>query len=224
MNKITTEPLEADPRTVQEWLREDRAVLVDVRETSEYEQEHIPGALLVPLSCFEADLFPSLEHKTLVLHCAIGKRSAAAAKQLAQSGYGQPIVNMAGGINGWKDAGLPTEVMHEAEEDEPKCPPASPHPGSVLEGEFLTPLGLGQSHLARRLGISPRRVNEIVRGRRALTPDTALRLARYFSTTPDFWLRLQMEHDLAKTCARSGRAIEQEVQPRHIRKIAAPAG
>ena len=70
------------------------------------------------------------------------------------------------------------------------------HPGHFLESRFLKPLNLSQEALARELGISRRRVNEIVNGRRGLTPDTALRLARYFRTGPELWLHLQAAWDL----------------------------
>jgi addiction module HigA family antidote len=70
------------------------------------------------------------------------------------------------------------------------------HPGQFLESRFLRPLDLSQEALAKALGISRRRVNEIVNGRRALTPDTALRLARYFDTGPELWLHLQAAWDL----------------------------
>ncbi|NQU56784.1 MAG: rhodanese-like domain-containing protein, partial [Rhodospirillales bacterium] len=66
---------EADVETVARWLANGEALLVDVRETSEFEQEHIPGAMLVPLSMLDADTFPRITIKKLVLHCAIGKRS-----------------------------------------------------------------------------------------------------------------------------------------------------
>lgn len=70
------------------------------------------------------------------------------------------------------------------------------HPGRFLESRFLKPLALSQDALARELGISRRRVNEIVNGRRGLTADTALRLARYFRTGPELWLHLQAAWDL----------------------------
>lgn len=69
-------------------------------------------------------------------------------------------------------------------------------PGEILLEEFLKPLGISQRELARALGIPYQRVNEIVRGKRAITPDTALRLARFFGTTPDVWLNLQRRVDL----------------------------
>ena len=70
------------------------------------------------------------------------------------------------------------------------------HPGLFLETRFLKPLGLSQDALAKELGISRRRINEIVNGRRGLTADTALRLARYFGTGPELWLHLQAAWDL----------------------------
>lgn len=70
------------------------------------------------------------------------------------------------------------------------------HPGQFLETRFLKPLALSQEALARELGISRRRINEIVNGRRGLTADTALRLARYFGTGPELWLHLQAAWDL----------------------------
>ena len=70
------------------------------------------------------------------------------------------------------------------------------HPGEILLEEFLHPLGLSQNRLSRDLAVPAQRINEIVREKRAITVDTALRLARYFHTTPRFWLNLQMRYDL----------------------------
>jgi addiction module HigA family antidote len=70
------------------------------------------------------------------------------------------------------------------------------HPGEVLLEEYLKPLGISQNRLARDLGVPAQRINDIVRKNRAITVDTALRLARYFHTTPQFWLNLQMHYDL----------------------------
>jgi addiction module HigA family antidote len=70
------------------------------------------------------------------------------------------------------------------------------HPGEVLFADFLEPLGLSQYRLAHDVSVPPRRINEIVHGTRAITADTALRLARYFSTTERFWLNLQARFDL----------------------------
>jgi len=72
------------------------------------------------------------------------------------------------------------------------------HPGEVLFEEFLEPLHLSQNALARAIRVSPRRINEIILGQRSLTPDTALRLSAYLKTTPEFWLRLQMDYDLER--------------------------
>jgi len=89
------------------------------------------------------------------------------------------------------------------------------HPGEILLEEFLVPLGVSQNRLGRDLGVPTQRISDIVRGRRAITVDTALRLARYFDTTPQFWLNLQMRYDLER--ARDSRAaerIEREVRTR----------
>src|SRR5207237_10103106 len=69
-------------------------------------------------------------------------------------------------------------------------------PGEILLEEFLKPLGISQSRLARDLNVSVGRVNDIVQGKRAITPDTALRLAVYFNMTPEFWMNLQSHYDL----------------------------
>jgi addiction module HigA family antidote len=73
------------------------------------------------------------------------------------------------------------------------------HPGEILLEEFLSPLGITQVQLAGHLGIPIQRVNEIVRGKRGVSPDTAWLLSKAFSTTPEFWLNLQAAHDLALT-------------------------
>jgi addiction module HigA family antidote len=75
-----------------------------------------------------------------------------------------------------------------------KLPPI--HPGEVLQEEFLKPLGISQYQLARDINVAPRRINEIIHGKRAITADTALRLARYFRTSDRFWLNLQARYDL----------------------------
>ena len=72
------------------------------------------------------------------------------------------------------------------------------HPGEILSEEFLAPLGLSQVALAAHLGIPVQRVNEIIRGKRGVTPDTAWKLAQAFETSPEFWINLQANHDLAK--------------------------
>jgi len=73
------------------------------------------------------------------------------------------------------------------------------HPGYLLDTRYLKPLGLTQLALAEALGISRRRVNELVRGRRGMTPDTALRLAAYFRTEAEFWMQLQLAWDMHRT-------------------------
>lgn len=73
---------------------------------------------------------------------------------------------------------------------------APTHPGEMLNEEFLVPLGISQSRLALEIRVPFQRINLIVNGRRAVTPDTALRLAKFFGTTPDFWLSLQLSWDI----------------------------
>lgn len=87
------------------------------------------------------------------------------------------------------------------------------HPGEVLLEEFLKPMGLSQNRLALSIGVSPRRVNEIVLGKRSITADTALRLARYFDMSPQFWLGLQMDYDLDVTEEALAERLKQEVRP-----------
>jgi antitoxin HigA-1 len=86
------------------------------------------------------------------------------------------------------------------------------HPGEILLEEFLQPLNLSQYRLAKDLSVSPRRINEIVHGKRAITADTALRLARYFETTDRFWINLQTRYDLEIEKDRLGAKLETEVQ------------
>jgi len=86
------------------------------------------------------------------------------------------------------------------------------HPGEVLLEEFLAPLGISQYRLAKEIGVPPRRINEIVHGKRAITTDTALRLSRYFTTSDRFWLNLQAEHDLEVVKDRLGDRLESEVK------------
>jgi addiction module HigA family antidote len=85
------------------------------------------------------------------------------------------------------------------------------HPGEILLEEFLKPMGLSQNRLARDIGVSPRRINEIVLGKRALTADTALRLARYFKMSAKFWLGLQMDYELDMETDRLGKRLDREV-------------
>ncbi len=87
------------------------------------------------------------------------------------------------------------------------------HPGEVLLEEFLKPLGLSQNRLARSISVPPRRINEIVLKKRSISPNTALRLARYFAVSEEFWLGLQMDYDLEKARRTSGKRIDREVTP-----------
>ncbi len=88
------------------------------------------------------------------------------------------------------------------------------HPGEVLKEDFLKPAGISQYALAKALGVPQIRISQIVNGKRAITPDTALRLARHFGTTPEFWLGMQMQYDLEVTREHIGDIIRQEVKPR----------
>ena len=87
--------------------------------------------------------------------------------------------------------------------------PAPIHPGEVLLAEFLEPLGVTQHRLAVPVGVPPRRINEIVHGKRRITADTALRLARYFGTTDRFWLNLQTRFDLEIEKDHLGSSLDQ---------------
>jgi addiction module HigA family antidote len=94
----------------------------------------------------------------------------------------------------------------------PAFPPA--HPGDVLREDFLKPLGMSQYALAKALGVPEIRISQIVNAKRAVTPDTALRLARYFGTTAEFWLAMQARCDLEIARDRLNARIEQTVKPR----------
>ena len=85
------------------------------------------------------------------------------------------------------------------------------HPGEILLKEFLNPIGISQCGLARDIGVPPRRINEIVHGKRAISADTGLRLSRYFGTSERFWLNLQTRYDLESAKARLGDRLETEV-------------
>ena len=86
------------------------------------------------------------------------------------------------------------------------------HPGEILREDFMKPLGLSQSRLARDIGVPPHRISQIVRGERGISPDTALRLARYFDTTPEFWLGLQMTWELERARDEKGEEIARTVR------------
>jgi addiction module HigA family antidote len=85
-------------------------------------------------------------------------------------------------------------------------------PGEILEEDFLKPMGLSQYRWAKDISVPPRRINEIVKGQRAITADTALRLGRYFKMSPEFWLNLQSHYDLEMEQERLGRRLEREVK------------
>lgn len=87
------------------------------------------------------------------------------------------------------------------------------HPGEILREDFLAPLSMSANALAMALHVPATRINDIVRGRRAISPETALRLARYFGTTPEFWANLQATYDLRTIWAHEGMKIEHEVHP-----------
>ena len=214
-----------DASTVHAWLANDEVVLVDVRETSEYDQEHIPGSMLLPMSSFDSELFPKFTDKKVVLHCAVGKRSEAAGKMLANEGY-EGAIHMTGGIREWKAAGYATEVQFV-----PPAPPdgasgaaaadvqeavalMSPPPGEVLVKEFMEPLGIDHGELAEDIGVADEVINAIVENELVITAELSLRLARYFSTASDFWLHVQIEHDLEKVRRDIGAQIKSQVTPR----------
>ncbi|MEX2165106.1 MAG: HigA family addiction module antitoxin [Sulfuricaulis sp.] len=85
---------------------------------------------------------------------------------------------------------------------------ANIHPGEVLLEEFLKPMGISQNKIARDIGVSPRRINEIVQGKRAITADTALRLAKYFDMSESFWMGLQADYDLENVRKDLGKRLE----------------
>ena len=88
------------------------------------------------------------------------------------------------------------------------------HPGEILAEEFLRPLNLSANALAMALRVPATRIGAIIKGERSVTADTALRLSRFFGTSPDFWIGLQSKHDLTKAKLQSGAAIERDVRPR----------
>ncbi len=90
-----------------------------------------------------------------------------------------------------------------------KLPPV--HPGEVLLEEFLKPMGISQYRLAKDTSVPPRRINEIVHGKRAVSADTALRLSRYFGTSERFWLNLQTRYDIEMEKDRLGGSLDREV-------------
>ncbi|MCK6584502.1 MAG: HigA family addiction module antidote protein [Anaerolineales bacterium] len=87
------------------------------------------------------------------------------------------------------------------------------HPGEVLLEEFIKPMNLSQNRLAIDIGVDARRINEIVLGKRAITADTALRLARFFGNSPQFWMGLQAQYDLDVAEDQLGSRLDREVRP-----------
>lgn len=204
----------ADAKTVKEWYDRNEIVLVDVRETSEFEQEHIAGALLLPMSSFDAEIFPVIPGKKVVLHCAIGKRSEAAGKMLLSEGH-PGAIHLTGGLDAWKAAGFPTEVqILPPNEKTPEpvfiCPP----PGQILAKEYLAPLKISPADLASRIGISANSVDALLKGETSVGVELSLRLARYFSTAPDFWVHIQLDHDMEQARHKLGEEIRQKITPR----------
>ena len=86
------------------------------------------------------------------------------------------------------------------------------HPGEILKEEFLKPMGISQYRLAKDISVPPRRINEIVHGKRSITPDTALRLSRFFGLSERFWINLQTRYDLEVTKDRIQDRLEREVK------------
>lgn len=86
------------------------------------------------------------------------------------------------------------------------------HPGEILQAKFLEPMGISQYRLAKGIGVTPRRINEIVRGRRTITADTALRLGRFFDIEAKFWLELQSHYDIARARTALEGRLEKEVE------------
>ncbi len=91
-----------------------------------------------------------------------------------------------------------------------KIPPL--HPGKVLQKEFLKTMGISQNKMGQDLGVPPRRINEIVQGKRGITADTALRLGKYFNMSPQFWLGLQMDYELDQEADQLASRLKKEVR------------
>ena len=94
---------------------------------------------------------------------------------------------------------------------EEKMPPV--HPGEILLEEFMKPLGISQYRLAKAMNVYPRKVNEIIQGKRSITADTALRLARFFGTSPEVWMNLQAHYDLELAKDALQETVTREVTP-----------
>jgi addiction module HigA family antidote len=94
------------------------------------------------------------------------------------------------------------------------------HPGEMLRDEFMKPLGLSANGLAMELRVPVSRISEILRQRRGISGDTALRLGRYFNMSPEFWMGIQTRYELDSASDAAGTAIEREVRPRPLRTLA----
>ncbi len=106
---------------------------------------------------------------------------------------------------------LPEKVKSERAKRQKLLSPI--HPGEILRDDFMEPFGLSMNRLALDLSVPVTRIAEIVHQRRGITPDTALRLARYFNTTPGFWINLQSSYDLEIAYDKLSRTIDREVRP-----------
>ncbi|NKB18809.1 MAG: rhodanese-like domain-containing protein [Pseudanabaena sp. CRU_2_10] len=104
---------EVNAEALKQWLDKDSVTLVDVREPSEYADEHIPGAILFPLSRFDPANIPSNPNKTLVLYCRSGKRSGQAAQKLLAAGFDE-VIHLRCGLSDWKEKGLPLKIDKNA--------------------------------------------------------------------------------------------------------------
>ncbi len=217
--RVENTVISVDAETVHRWMETNEVVLVDVRETSEFDQEHIPGALLLPMSVFDSELFPTVPGKKIVLHCAIGKRSEAAGKMLLKEGHSN-VIHMSGGLIAWKDAGYETEeqfvppAVPETSQTVVQTKAASTSPGTVLVDEFMTPLDLQETELAIAIGVGVDIINGVIKGETAITAQVSLRLARYFCTDNDFWLNLQLKKDLEEASQLIGHSLVAEIKPR----------
>lgn len=87
------------------------------------------------------------------------------------------------------------------------------HPGKILREEFIEPMGISQYRLAKSINVPPRRINEIVHQKRAITADTALRLGRFFGMSAEFWIKLQAHYDLEREKTKLGKKLVREVKP-----------
>ena len=108
-------------------------------------------------------------------------------------------------------------TTNPAQPEDERMPPL--HPGEMLREEFMKPLGLSANALAMELRVPVTRITEILRERRGISADTALRLARYFNMTPEFWMGLQMDFDLESEADAARAAIEKEIRPRPLKTV-----